>query len=93
MCDKYYYVSCKLLGREDQAVLPKLRCLATLSFNQGMLEKAQLLFEQCLELHVTILGPTHPDTLTSMECFAALYMKQGMYDEVEPLYGLCYMIS
>ncbi len=58
-----------------------------------MCEKAQPLFELCPELHVTILGPTHPDTLTCMECLAALYMKQGMYDEVEPLYGQCYMIN
>ena len=53
---------------------------------QGLYDKAEPWFKQCLEVTKQRLGEEHPDVATSLNNLALLYDSQGRYSEAEPLY-------
>jgi len=63
--------------------------LADLYKHQGMYDKAEPLYVECLEKRKAVLGDSHPSTLSSLNNLAGLYDSQGKYDKAEPLYVEC----
>jgi tetratricopeptide (TPR) repeat protein len=67
-----------------------MMALAVLYKNQGVYEKAEPLYVNCLRQRKQLLGEDHPDTLWSLNGLGSLYKKEGKYHEAEPLYLECY---
>ncbi|MBD2201373.1 tetratricopeptide repeat protein [Calothrix sp. FACHB-168] len=53
---------------------------------QGLYDKAEPWYKQCLEATRERLGEEHPDVATSLNNLAALYRYQGKYSQAEPLF-------
>ncbi|MDZ8096661.1 MAG: tetratricopeptide repeat protein [Nostoc sp. DedQUE05] len=53
---------------------------------QGLYDKAEPWYEQCLEITKQRLGENHLDIATSLNNLAGLYYSQGRYSEAEPLF-------
>ncbi|MEH2386054.1 MAG: tetratricopeptide repeat protein [Nostoc sp.] len=52
---------------------------------QGLYDKAEPWYKQCLEITKKRLGEEHPSVATSFNNLAGLYYSQGKYSEAEPL--------
>eukprot|EP01031_Cornospumella_fuschlensis_P026840 gene26840-32438_t len=76
-------------GEGDPETLSSMDDLAVLYSSQGLYDKSEPLYVQCLEKRRVVLGEDHPDTLSSMNNLAALYESQGLYDKAEPLFMQC----
>jgi len=63
--------------------------LAEVYRQQGIYDKAQPLYEHCIEKRKQILDYDHPDTLTSMSGLASLYSDMGQFDKSHPLFEQC----
>jgi tetratricopeptide (TPR) repeat protein len=77
------------LGEMHPDTLLSMNNLAILCMNQGLYEKSEPLFMECLEKHKSVTGDDHPDTLTSMNNLAEFYRDQGKYQKSEPFYVEC----
>ncbi len=54
--------------------------------NLGLYARAQLLFQQALQIRQSVLGPENPDTLSSVNKLAIVLKDEGRYPEAEKLY-------
>ena len=52
----------------------------------GVYPPAVRIWERCLTIRETILGPNHPNVATGLNGLAELYRAQGQYAKAEPLY-------
>ena len=54
-------------------------------WQQGLLEEAEELQVEVLELQKSVLGEKHPDTIVAMATLAVSYWSHGRYQEAEKL--------
>ena len=66
-----------MLGPDHPDTLDSMNNLAMLLKDQGKLEEAEPLFQQCLAGRKKVLGPDHPDTLITMYNFASFLEEKG----------------
>ena len=71
----------------------KINSLATLYRSLGQTDKAEPLFQRCLEIREARLGKNHPEAANTLHSLAALYHDLGQYARAEPLYQRALAIS
>jgi len=71
--------------RDEDLILPFVM-LGSFYIGQGVYERAEVWYKECLSTSRKRLGDFHPDVATSLNNLAYLYDSQGRYAEAEPLY-------
>ncbi|MFM9267285.1 tetratricopeptide repeat protein [Tychonema sp. BBK16] len=71
--------------RDEDLILPFVM-LGSFYIEQGVYERAEVWYKECLSTSRKRLGDFHPDVATSLNNLAYLYDSQGRYAEAEPLY-------
>ncbi|KAJ3127206.1 Kinesin light chain 3 [Nowakowskiella sp. JEL0407] len=86
---KYQISASHADGRNQLRELDWIHSLARLYSNQGQLDKAEPLFEDCLKRRTALLSEEHKSTLTTLHYYAALSMKQGKFEKSKILNQMC----
>jgi tetratricopeptide (TPR) repeat protein len=71
---------------EDEDLIPSFEGLGMFYYGQGLYERTEPWWKQCLEVTRRRLGEEHSDVASSLNNLAELYRSQGKYKEAEPLY-------
>ena len=59
--------------------------LASIYNEQGKYDEAEVLYKQCLERRIAVLGENHPNTISTISNLEAMYESQGRHDEANAL--------
>eukprot|EP00164_Ancoracysta_twista_P005742 GFYU01007891.1.p1 GENE.GFYU01007891.1~~GFYU01007891.1.p1 ORF type:complete len:404 (-),score=111.10 GFYU01007891.1:375-1586(-) len=73
-------------GSDEEAAIRRKDTLASLKYNQGLLDDAERLVVEVLEWMRRNKGDRHPDTLNTLNNLGILYSNKGDYAAAEKMY-------
>lgn len=75
-------------NNNDDSIV-KLEMKATTYFQRRNYDEAEIMYKQCLNKQISMLGENHPDTLLTMVNLGNTYDRQYKYTEAEIAYNQC----
>jgi tetratricopeptide (TPR) repeat protein len=90
MCSAAEEALSRAEGEDQEHDIVKLKlAMGSLYRGQGLVQKAESIFSECLDITTKDFGETHRHTVESMDALANCYYRQEKYDLAESLLVKC----